>query len=177
MSRSERSTPEGSMKPESEPSDGPPAAQEGGDGESAQENTEERSGPRSRVRLDDLAELLHRAVPIGTVKRDGTVTTSVFRPRDNDGGYLSVHRNSKISAERAYWCRTAMGRRVLGMLSVSVEECGRQPVWQDPTGSDEYGRAHALIDFNGLDRGQQEQLSKRLHELAFRRNWTFKPEG
>ncbi len=119
--------------------------------------------------------LLHRQVHPSWVQQ-GRVTSQLFKPTPKDERKLSVYDGDQISAENA-WIHFSgtLGHPSVGVLSVTVSECGAQGlrVAPDPEPFPE----HVVIDYTGLSAGQIEKAAKRLNAQARQRNWQFQAAG
>jgi hypothetical protein len=118
--------------------------------------------------------LLHRQVSPSWLQQ-GRITSQVFKPTPKDQGRLSVYDGDQITA-RASWehYTTALGFTSVGVMAVSVRECGTQElkVAPDPTPFP----SHVLISFAGGSNSQIESKAKRLKGFAENRGWQFLAE-
>jgi hypothetical protein len=133
--------------------------------------------------IEDQEELLHRQVNPGFFQDEDQPTSQVFRPTRKDEGRLSVSAGSRASAEESLRRYNERGcGSSCGVLSVTVEECSSlelaaryDPLGEDdPAGPDD---AHAVVDFNGLDKSQHKKKGKALLLIAMNRGWTYRPDA
>lgn len=124
--------------------------------------------------VEKTEELLFRQInPV--LMDDGRVTSQAFRPGDEDGGLLSVHRGSKTTPEAAFRVHTEQKKcRSLGVLCVSVAEAGSVGLdaYDDQELEPVADPAHALVDFRPYPaRNAVRKLGKKLLDLAKTRGW------
>ncbi len=126
------------------------------------------------AQLGKTDELLYRQVNPVLVD-DGRVTSQAFRPGNEDGGLMSVHRGSKTTPELAFKLHTEQKkRRSLGVLCVSTAEAGQVGLdaYDDEEVEPVADPAHAAVDFRPYpDRKKVEKLGKKLRDLARVRGW------
>ena len=116
--------------------------------------------------LVDADELLLRQVlPIWI--QDGRPASCAFSPNSNDGGHLSTDRGSLITPREAYE-NYVKSRKSGGVWAVSVGECSNEALsaYDDAL---EGNPSHAIVDFSGLSKGQQQTKGKKLRAHAAQR--------
>lgn len=99
------------------------------------------------------------------------VTTVAFKASKEHDFKLSTAHNGLISAEEAWERHTQLGRKSVGVMAVSVEECKTQEL---PAIHDRYEfEDHVSIDFNNLSNGKRSRKASALRESAQERGWQF----
>lgn len=123
--------------------------------------------------LTDHAEVLLRQIHPDLIQ-DGEPSSSNFRPKDTDGGKLSVDRSAVTTAEAAFALYTSNGYSSVAVYGVSVGDfdgCGIQ-CEADPLLATEKlaaNPAHALADFTKFGSSKQKTLAKRIKKAAIAR--------
>jgi hypothetical protein len=113
--------------------------------------------------------------------RDGRPSSQAFRPTPKDDSRLSVARASRTTAKAAFELYTAArGLASAGTWGVTVAECRAQAlvVRPDPlTAPPEPvpDPAHAIVDFGGVSKSQQEAKGARLARCAVARGRLHPP--
>ena len=104
--------------------------------------------------------------------RNGRITSQVFRPTLKDKKRLSVYDGDQITPPEAHHHYTRGGWSSVGVMAVTMAECGRQdlPVTPDPDPFPE----HAVIDFHDCPDKEIRTKAKRLTEAAQLRGWQYR---
>jgi hypothetical protein len=121
--------------------------------------------------MKDSTLLLRQIHP--SFVQEGKVSSQAFRPTPKDEQRLSVYDGDRIEPLPAYeHYTTTLGFRSLGVMGVSVAECGelQLPVAPDPEPFPE----HAVIDFSAYGKIAVEKKAKLLRAKADRRGWLYR---
>ena len=101
------------------------------------------------------------------------VSSQAFRPTPKDEQRLSVYDGDQIEPQDAYEHYTiSLGLRSVGVMGVSVAECGKLelPAHPDPEPFPE----HAVIDFSAFNKNATEKKAKLLRAKAVARGWLYR---
>jgi hypothetical protein len=128
----------------------------------------------AKPQLTNHDEELFRQVAPKDYRVGNVVTSVTFRPLPKDEGYLSVDRSSLTTAENSFLQFVNGIGNSVGVLAVTVGECANEQLnsYEDPLPNNGW---HALVDFNGLTRGQQETKAKLLRDIAEKRGYRHGP--
>lgn len=117
------------------------------------------------------ANLYHRQINPHHV-RQGYPSIAAFKLRSVDNGELSVYDGTVISPKDAFLHFKQQKFKTIGVMSVSDEEITNVACSIKPTPS-RNNPFHISICFpHDIE---QELTSRRLHEYAMQRSWTYKP--
>jgi len=116
--------------------------------------------------------LLHRQIHPDWVQ-ESRPTSQAFRPGPKDDDLLSVYDGDLITAEHAWNHYTeTLAFQSFGVCSLTVAECTQVALPARPDAK--YFAQHAVIDFNGVRRKEQERRAKVLSRHATARGWQYK---
>ena len=105
--------------------------------------------------------------------KDGSATSTAFRPKSNDHSLLSVYDGDLVSAAEAWSHYTeTLKLASFGTLGFTVEECNRESLTARPDPV-ENNPHHAVIDFLGLTEKEVTTKSKELKKKAVARGWLY----
>lgn len=123
--------------------------------------------------MNDRTTLLRQVNP--GFMREGKPSSQVFRPTSDHHFRLSVD-NGDLTDARSSWTHFTAELKLssIGVLGITVAECSEQdlPCKPDPMPGN---RAHALIDFSGLNDTTIRRKGKVLLNHALIRDWLYRP--
>ncbi|MFK9003992.1 hypothetical protein [Pseudomonas pergaminensis] len=106
--------------------------------------------------------------------QDGRITSQTFSPTPKDDKKVSCYDGDQITAPNAHdHFVVGLGFKSVGVVSVTVDECQSMdlPALPDPAPFKE----HAVIDFEGFEKGEIKRKAKELRIIAEQRDWLYKP--
>ena len=105
--------------------------------------------------------------------QDGKITSQAFSPTPKDDKKLSCYDGDQIDPPSAH-CHfvESLGLRSVGVVSVTVAECGSLELQALP--DPEQFIEHAIIDFDGNEKNDIKRKSKLLRTMAEQRDWLYK---
>lgn len=96
-------------------------------------------------------------------------TSQAFKPTKKDEGLLSVSRGSLTSAEEAFVLHTTQKKlESAGVWTIMVSDCtdAERSVHEDPLTEPVIDKAHAVVDFQGLNDTKAKAVAQRLNAKA-----------
>ena len=103
--------------------------------------------------------------------QNGRVTSQAFRPTPKDAKLLSVYDGDLISPQNAWQHFTGAGYTSIGVLAVTVCECGALSL--SARSVPEPFPEHAVIDYSGLGTSAIDKTAKLLNAKAALRGWRY----
>lgn len=103
--------------------------------------------------------------------QNGRVTSQAFRPTPKDEKMLSVYDGDMISAQNAWQHFTGAGYASVGVMAVTVGECGELGLAARST--PEPFPEHAVIDYSELGTSAIDKTAKLLKAKAVLRSWLY----